>query len=170
LCLDLHYTEDEIYELSLAREPRNSLSSPSTPTKPVVFADWVAGVSPPDPDTINKHVEDMVEYYQHQIGQCVGVIDGMISKAEMKTYFIRANCHALRKCFKHNFHEITYFKPTFCIHCTGLLWGLIKQGWKCKDCGINAHKHCKDLVVMECRSKGHGPGRSATFSGGLLPH
>ena len=21
------------------------------------------------------------------------------------------------------------------------------------DCGINAHKHCKDLVVMECRSK-----------------
>jgi len=27
LSLDLHYTEDEIYELSLAREPRNSLSS-----------------------------------------------------------------------------------------------------------------------------------------------
>ena len=34
---------------------------PSTPTKPVVFADWVAGVSPPDPETINKHVYDMVE-------------------------------------------------------------------------------------------------------------
>jgi len=29
LSLDLHYTEDEIYELSLAREPRNSLSSVS---------------------------------------------------------------------------------------------------------------------------------------------
>ena len=47
--------------------------------------------------------------------------DGMISKSEMKTYFIRANCHALRKCFKHDFHETTYFKPTFCIHCTGLV-------------------------------------------------
>jgi len=45
----------------------------------------------------------------------------MISKSEMKTYFIRANCHALRKCFKHDFHETTYFKPTFCIHCTGLV-------------------------------------------------
>ena len=45
----------------------------------------------------------------------------MISKAEMKTYFIRANCHALRNSFKHAFHEITYFKPTFCIHCTGLV-------------------------------------------------
>ncbi|KAK7104540.1 hypothetical protein V1264_019238 [Littorina saxatilis] len=23
------------------------------------------------------------------------------------------------------------------------------------DCGINAHKHCKDLVVMECRERSH---------------
>ena len=30
LSLDMHYTEDEIYELSLAREPRNSLSSVSS--------------------------------------------------------------------------------------------------------------------------------------------
>ena len=37
---------------------------PSTPTKPVVFADWLAGVSPPDPNTINKHVYDMVEVSQ----------------------------------------------------------------------------------------------------------
>ena len=34
---------------------------PSTPTKPVMFAEWLAGVSPPDPQTINKHVHDMVE-------------------------------------------------------------------------------------------------------------
>ncbi|XP_064622247.1 ras guanyl-releasing protein 3-like isoform X2 [Lineus longissimus] len=181
LSLDLHYTEDEIYELSLAREPRNSISSPSTPTKPVVFGDWVAGLIPPDSDTINKHVNAMVEavfkIYDHDkdgyISQpefeliagnfpfidsfCVldADQDGMISKAEMKTYFIRANCHALRNSFKHAFHETTYFKPTFCIHCTGLLWGIIKQGHKCKDCGINAHKHCKDLVVMECRSRAH---------------
>ncbi|WAR20519.1 GRP1-like protein [Mya arenaria] len=152
---------------------------PSTPTKPVVFAEWVAGMRPPDPQTINKHVHDMVEavfknydndrdgFISHAEFEAIAgnfpfidsfcVLDadqdGMISKAEMKTYFIRANCHALRNSFKHDFHEITYFKPTFCIHCTGLLWGLIKQGWKCKDCGINAHKHCKDLVVMECRSK-----------------
>ncbi|XP_074643374.1 ras guanyl-releasing protein 3-like [Tubulanus polymorphus] len=179
LSLDLHYTEDEIYELSLAREPRNSVSSPSTPTKPVMFGDWVAGLTPPDPDTINKHVHAMVEaVYKNYDHDRDGFIcqsefeaiagnfpfidsfcvldadqDGMISKAEMETYFIRANSHALRNSFKHNFHETTYFKPTFCILCTGLLWGIIKQGWKCKDCGINAHKHCKDLVVMECRSR-----------------
>ncbi|XP_070578559.1 ras guanyl-releasing protein 3-like isoform X1 [Ptychodera flava] len=178
--LDLHYTEDEIYELSIAREPRTSTSSPPTPTKPGVFADWASGVNtPPDPETINKHVHAMVEAvfknYDHDrdgfISQeefeaiagnfpfmdsfCVldADKDGMISKSEMKTYFIRANYHALRSSFKHDFHEHTYFKPTFCVHCTGLLWGLIKQGVKCKTCGINSHKHCKDLVVMECRSK-----------------
>ncbi|KAK3092337.1 hypothetical protein FSP39_001507 [Pinctada imbricata] len=202
LSLDLHYTEDEIYELSLAREPRNSLSSvsetPSTPTKPVVFADWLAGVSPPDPNTINKHVHDMVEAvfknYDHDKDGFISHAefeaiagnfpfidsfcvldadqDGMISKAEMKTYFFTANCHALRNSFKHDFHEYTYFKPTFCIHCTGLLWGLIKQGWKCKDCGINAHKHCKDLVVMECRSKQHAAcnRRLDSVSNGPSPH
>ena len=102
--------------------------------------------------------------------------DGMISKTEMRCYFIRAKYHDLKGEFKHDFHETTYFKPTFCVHCTGLLWGLIKQGWKCKgknifdsylfiylkqkknlDCGINAHRHCKDQVVMECRQKRPNP-------------
>lgn len=35
------------------------------------------------------------------------------------------------------------------------LWGLIRQGFKCRVCSINAHKHCKDMVVMECRPKQH---------------
>lgn len=45
----------------------------------------------------------------------------MISKAEMKTYFFKANCHVLQNSFKHEFHETTYLKPTFCTHCTGLV-------------------------------------------------
>lgn len=48
----------------------------------------------------------------------------MISRLEMKKYFIHANCHALKSLkngFKHDFHETTYFKPTFCAHCAGLV-------------------------------------------------
>jgi len=45
----------------------------------------------------------------------------MISQEEMKKYFIHANCHALKSGFKHEFHETTYFKPTFCAHCAGLV-------------------------------------------------
>ncbi|CAF2828110.1 unnamed protein product [Rotaria sp. Silwood2] len=207
LSVDLSYTEDEIYELSLAREPRSSVSSPdqtfrgltpgestNDPTSDVykkkeqvhspVFADWAAGVSQTiDIQTIQRHVNAMVEavfttydhdrdgYISHtefeEIAQNFPFIDtftvldadqdGMISKTEMRSYFLRAKYHDLKGEFKHDFHETTYFKPTFCVHCTGLLWGLIKQGWKCKDCGINAHRHCKDQVVMECRQKRQNP-------------
>ncbi|CAF3458431.1 unnamed protein product [Rotaria sp. Silwood1] len=203
LSLDLSYTEDEIYELSLAREPRSSVSSPDQTSRSLhsgettndsssdtykkkeqvhspVFADWAAGVSQTiDIQTIQRHVNAMVEavfttydhdrdgYISHkefeEIAQNFPFIDtftvldadqdGMISKTEMRSYFLRAKYHDLKGEFKHDFHETTYFKPTFCVHCTGLLWGLIKQGWKCKDCGINAHRHCKDQVVMECRQK-----------------
>ncbi|XP_068085877.1 ras guanyl-releasing protein 3 isoform X2 [Anabrus simplex] len=192
LSLDLAYTEDEIYELSLAREPRNATSPQSSPTQSVLFAEWAAGpTTPPDPQTIEKHVVAMVEavfknydndrdgYISQEEFEAVAgnfpfiasfcVLDadhdGMISQEEMKKYFIHANCHALKSGFKHEFHETTYFKPTFCSHCAGLLWGLIRQGYKCKDCGINAHKHCKDLVVMECRLRtGPPPGDSNTHS------
>ncbi|CAB1433610.1 unnamed protein product [Pleuronectes platessa] len=53
--------------------------------------------------------------------------------------------------FIHNFQEMTYLKPTFCEHCAGFLWGIIKQGYKCKDCGVNCHKQCRELLVLACR-------------------
>ncbi|XP_075892763.1 RAS guanyl-releasing protein 4 isoform X3 [Nelusetta ayraudi] len=33
------------------------------------------------------------------------------------------------------------------------LWGVIKQGYHCKDCGINCHRHCRDQVGRECQKK-----------------
>ena len=45
-----------LYLFSLAFAPQ-----PTTPTKPVVFADWLSGISPPDQNIVNKHVHDMVE-------------------------------------------------------------------------------------------------------------
>ncbi|TRY90776.1 hypothetical protein DNTS_028647 [Danionella cerebrum] len=81
-------------------------------------------------------------------------MDGLISKDEMMAYFLRAN--PLLQCkmgpgFIHNFQEMTYLKPTFCEHCAGFLWGIIKQGYKCKDCGVNCHKQCRELLVLACR-------------------
>lgn len=80
--------------------------------------------------------------------------DGLISKDEMIAYFLRAN--PLLQCkmgpgFIHSFQEMTYLKPTFCEHCAGFLWGIIKQGYKCKDCGVNCHKQCRELLVLACR-------------------
>ncbi|XP_026165461.1 ras guanyl-releasing protein 3 isoform X1 [Mastacembelus armatus] len=183
LSLDLYYTEDEIYELSLLREPRNSKSLPISPTtsnKPLAPLDWASGVTKPDPSMVNKHIRKVVDSvfrnYDHDhdgyISQedfesiaanfpfidsfCVldKDQDGLISKDEMIAYFLRAN--PLLQCkmgpgFIHNFQEMTYLKPTFCEHCAGFLWGIIKQGYKCKDCGVNCHKQCRELLVLACR-------------------
>ncbi|KAG6926263.1 RAS guanyl releasing protein 1, partial [Chelydra serpentina] len=43
LSLDLYYTDDEIYELSYAREPRCPKSLPATPFKPPVVVEWARG-------------------------------------------------------------------------------------------------------------------------------
>uniref|UniRef100_A0A8B9NTJ2 RAS guanyl-releasing protein 1 n=1 Tax=Apteryx owenii TaxID=8824 RepID=A0A8B9NTJ2_APTOW len=180
LSLDLYYTEDEIYELSYAREPRSHRAAPLTPSKPPVVADWASGVSPkPDPKTISKHVQRMVDSvfknYDHDqdgyISQeefekiaasfpfsfCVMAKDweGLISRDEITAYFMRASSiySKLGLGFAHNFQETTYLRPTFCDNCAGFLWGVIKQGYRCKDCGMNCHKQCKDLVVIECKRR-----------------
>lgn len=31
--------------------------------------------------------------------------------------------------------------------------GIVKQGVRCKDCGISCHKHCKDHVVVDCSKR-----------------
>ncbi|KAI4546924.1 hypothetical protein MG293_003479 [Ovis ammon polii] len=139
-----------------------SPTSPTTPTKPVVPLEWASGVMPkPDPTVINKHIRKLVESvfrnYDHDhdgyISQedfesiaanfpfldsfCVldKDQDGLISKDEMMAYFLRAKSQLHCKMgpgFVHNFQEMTYLKPTFCEHCAGFLWGIIKQGYKCK--------------------------------------
>ncbi|XP_034530390.1 RAS guanyl-releasing protein 1-like [Notolabrus celidotus] len=178
LSLDLYYTEDEIYELSYAREPKNCKAPPATPSRPPVVVDWASGVAPkPDPRTISKHVQRMVDSvfknYDHDQNGFISqeefekiaasfpfsfcVMDkekeGLISREEITAYFMRASviCSKLGLGFVHNFQETTYMKPTFCDNCSGFLWGVIKQGYRCKDCGMNCHKLCKDQVAFECK-------------------
>ncbi|KAJ7372877.1 RAS guanyl releasing protein 1 (calcium and DAG-regulated) [Desmophyllum pertusum] len=152
-------TDEELYELSLAREPRihshsscASLGSvESSGEHSVMFADWAAGLlhTTPDPVMSERHVLSMVEavfkiYDTNKDGSIsveefdaiatnfpfidsFGVLDvnsdGVISREEMKNYFMKANCQELSKGFSHNFQETTYFTPTFCDHCAGMLWG-----------------------------------------------
>ncbi|NXS62023.1 GRP3 protein, partial [Brachypteracias leptosomus] len=174
-----------------------SPTSPTTPNKPVAPLEWASGVVPkPDPTVINKHIRKLVDSvfrnYDHDhdgyISQedfesvaanfpfldsfCVldKDQDGLISKEEMMAYFLRAKSQFQCKMgpgFIHNFQEMTYLKPTFCEHCAGFLWGIIKQGYKCKDCGANCHKQCRDLLVLACRKFSRGT--SVGSNHGSLP-
>uniref|UniRef100_UPI00398F1AA3 RAS guanyl-releasing protein 1-like n=1 Tax=Pristiophorus japonicus TaxID=55135 RepID=UPI00398F1AA3 len=184
LSLDLYYTEDEIYELSYAKEPKTHRTVSVPPCKPPVVVEWAPGVAPKlDALTISKHVQQMVDSvfknYDHDQDGYISQVefekiaasfpfsffildkdrDGLISRDEITAYFMRGSsiCSKQGLGFLHNFQENTYKKPTFCDICTGFLWGVIKQGYRCQDCGINCHKQCRDMVVVECkkRSKTH---------------
>ncbi|XP_067831190.1 RAS guanyl-releasing protein 1-like isoform X2 [Heptranchias perlo] len=180
LSLDLYYTEDEIYELSYAKEPKTHRTVSVSPYKPPVVVDWASGIAPKlDAVTISKHVQQMVDsvfknydhdqdgYISQEEFQKIAASfpfsffildkdrDGLISREEITAHFMRGSsfCSKLRFGVLHNFQENTYKKPTFCDNCAGFLWGVIKQGYRCHDCGINCHKQCRDLVVLECKKR-----------------
>ncbi|XP_070254070.1 RAS guanyl-releasing protein 4 [Myotis yumanensis] len=184
LSLDLFYTEDEIYELSYTREPRCPKSLPSSPFKPPLVVEWAPGVMPkPDRATLGLHVEQLVEsVFKNYDPEGRGTISledferlsgnfpfachglhppprqesGSFSREELTGYLLRASaiCSKLGLAFLHTFHEVTFRKPTFCDSCSGFLWGVTKQGYRCRDCGLCCHKHCRDRVKEECRKPG----------------
>ncbi|XP_064181859.1 RAS guanyl-releasing protein 2-like isoform X2 [Anguilla rostrata] len=65
--LDQYHTEEEIYQMSLQREPRSSKPAAANPTpsptpKPTMIDEWASSVKPKaDPAIITKHIEKMVE-------------------------------------------------------------------------------------------------------------
>ncbi|XP_078482474.1 uncharacterized protein LOC100175460 isoform X1 [Ciona intestinalis] len=186
--LYLYYSEEEIYQLSISREPRdvkhNNAANYNSPSKFVNmgFGEFARYTCHLDSETIRQHVTAMVTsvfkaYDQNSDGfiseaefetfirnfpglDSFSTVDkdkdGRISISEMLDYFLKISStrrSEVYQVFKHDFVETTYFHPTFCEECEKLLWGLVKQGWKCKGCGINCHKHCKERIVQECRPK-----------------
>merc|ERR1711935_670964 len=54
----------------------------------------------------------------------------------------------LMKC--HDFKINSYASPTFCDHCGALLYGLVRQGYKCGTCCVNSHKKSIELFPKTC--------------------
>ncbi|XP_015254035.1 PREDICTED: RAS guanyl-releasing protein 2 [Cyprinodon variegatus] len=68
--LDQYHTEEEIYQMSLQREPRkpvqNSSPAPAPEPKSTMIDEWAVSVKPnADPTIIKIHIEKMVEHTVH---------------------------------------------------------------------------------------------------------
>uniref|UniRef100_A0A672HYC2 Protein kinase C n=1 Tax=Salarias fasciatus TaxID=181472 RepID=A0A672HYC2_SALFA len=54
-------------------------------------------------------------------------------------------------CIKHHeFIAVFFHQPTFCSVCREFVWGLNKQGYKCKQCNAAIHKKCIDKIIGKC--------------------
>ncbi|KAG1665468.1 Myotubularin-related protein 13 [Nymphon striatum] len=64
----------------------------------------------------------------------------------------------------HRFEKYNYTTPTYCDFCSNILWGLVKTGMRCVDCGYNCHEKCLDSVPKNCTKYKSVPGDSSTIS------
>ncbi|XP_048526749.1 myotubularin-related protein 13 isoform X3 [Dendroctonus ponderosae] len=50
----------------------------------------------------------------------------------------------------HRFEKYNYTTPTHCDSCSNLLWGPVKTGMRCMDCGYSCHEKCSEGVPNNC--------------------
>lgn len=50
----------------------------------------------------------------------------------------------------HRFERYNYTTPTYCDLCTNMLWGPVKTGMRCMDCGYSCHEKCMEGVPKNC--------------------
>uniref|UniRef100_UPI00398EE7E4 serine/threonine-protein kinase D3-like n=1 Tax=Pristiophorus japonicus TaxID=55135 RepID=UPI00398EE7E4 len=51
----------------------------------------------------------------------------------------------------HELYVHSYRAPAFCNYCGEMLWGLVRQGLKCKGCGLDYHKRCAFKIPNNCK-------------------
>ncbi|CAI5450505.1 unnamed protein product [Caenorhabditis angaria] len=107
------------------------------------------------PDKGCEHLKDHILLYKHDmrsinilqlINTSADVTDGalveVVLSSSPQNERIVVHPHTL---FVHS-----YKVPTFCDFCGELLFGLVKQGLKCRGCGQNYHKRCASKIPNNC--------------------
>lgn len=71
-----------------------------------------------------------------------------------KNYFIfliwKKNMHKFIFFHIFRFERLDTATPTHCDTCTGVLWGPVKSGVRCVDCGHVCHEKCVDSGAKNC--------------------
>uniref|UniRef100_A0AAQ4PMA9 Beta-chimaerin n=1 Tax=Gasterosteus aculeatus aculeatus TaxID=481459 RepID=A0AAQ4PMA9_GASAC len=72
-------------------------------------------------------------------------------KDKMVHRLSRGRTEPRRVTFQRDEKVHTFRGPHWCEYCANFMWGLIAQGVRCSDCGLNVHKQCSKLVPSDCQ-------------------
>ncbi|XP_043931929.1 serine/threonine-protein kinase D3-like [Protopterus annectens] len=65
----------------------------------------------------------------------------------------------------HVLYVHSYKSPAFCHYCGEMLWGLVRQGLRCKGCKLDYHKRCAFKIPNNCSGVKHGHLSSRSLMG-----
>ncbi|KAM9758779.1 protein kinase C delta type-like [Menidia menidia] len=75
------------------------------------------------------------------------VEDGTMTLNRRRGAFKQPKVHNIKA---HEFCATFFGQPTFCSVCKEFLWGLNKQGYKCRQCNAAIHKKCIEKIIGRC--------------------
>ncbi|XP_037535176.1 protein kinase C delta type-like [Nematolebias whitei] len=73
--------------------------------------------------------------------------DGVLTLNRRRGAFKQPRIHVIKN---HEFTATFFGQPTFCSVCRDFLWGLNKQGYKCRQCNAAIHKKCIEMIIGRC--------------------
>uniref|UniRef100_A0A8D3C7I3 Protein kinase C n=1 Tax=Scophthalmus maximus TaxID=52904 RepID=A0A8D3C7I3_SCOMX len=73
--------------------------------------------------------------------------DGVTTLNRRRGAFKQPKVHLIKN---HEFTATFFGQPTFCSVCREFLWGLNKQGYKCRQCNAAIHKKCIEKIIGRC--------------------
>ncbi|XP_066553705.1 protein kinase C, delta b isoform X2 [Amia ocellicauda] len=73
--------------------------------------------------------------------------DAAVTLTRRRGAIKQAKVHCIKN---HEFIATFFHQPTFCSVCREFVWGLNKQGYKCRQCNCAIHKKCIDKIIGRC--------------------